>query len=106
MRLAARQPDGASLRQHLQLAAQATGRPDPLLLRLLPGWAAALWAAFIDLAQARPQGMNGAGAIPLAEIEAWQRLHGVRLTPWEVGCITAMDRATLAAADQPQKGAP
>ena len=96
MRLASLQADGCSLRTHLQQAAQATGRPDPALLRQLPAWAVDLWAAFCDLAAGRPQGMGGAGAIQMTELAAWQALHGVHLSPWEVGCITAMDQATLA----------
>lgn len=98
MRLSAREPDGSTLRQHLQQAAQAAGRVDPQLLRRVPRWAGPLWAAFGELAGSRPQGMSGSGAIPYAEIEAWQRLHGVRLTAWEVDTIVAMDHATLGVA--------
>lgn len=104
MRLSARQADGTTLRQHLQAAAQATGRPDPALLQRLPAWAGPLWEAFGELAACRPQGMAGSGAIPFSEIEAWQRLHGVRLNAWEVGCITAMDRATLGVAAELRAG--
>jgi len=39
--------------------------------------------------------MGGAGGIPLTEIEAWCRLYGVSLTPWEIGTIKAMDSAVL-----------
>lgn len=100
MQLSARQPDGATLRQHLQAAAAASGRADPRLLHQPPAAARALWDAFVELNAGRPVGM-AAGAIALGEIEAWQRLHRVRLTPWEVSTLLAMDRATLAeGADQ------
>lgn len=83
MRLSAAQPDGCSLREHLQMAARA-GHVDPMLLHEIPAEAAAVWAAFVDLSGLRP--------IPPSEIDAWQRLHGVRLTPWELDCLKAMDR--------------
>lgn len=96
MQLMRRQPDGATLRQHLQRAAELTGQPDPRLQRRVPPAGAALWETFCELAAARPAGM-GPGAVPMAELQAWQQLHGVRLTPWEVGTLLAMDRAALAA---------
>ena len=98
MRLSAREPDGSTLRQHLQHAATATGRVDPQLLRQVPRWAVPLWSAFVELAACRPQGMAGSGAIPFTEIAAWQQLHGVQMSAWEVGSIVAMDHATLGVA--------
>lgn len=95
MRLSVREADGSTLRQHLQHAAQVTGRVDPQLLRRVPLWAGPLWSAFGELVGCRPQGASGSGAIPFTEIEAWQRLHGVQLSAWEVDCIVAMDHATL-----------
>lgn len=102
MRLSHPQPDGASLRVHLQRAAQATGRPDPLLLQRPPAAATQVWHAFCDLSGRRQPG----GAIALVEIEAWQRLHAAPLTGWEVDCITAMDSAAMATAAELQRKAP
>jgi hypothetical protein len=91
------------MREHLQAAAQATGRADPLLQRQPPAAAGQLWQVFCDLSAQRAPG----AAIALTEVEAWQRLHGVRLTGWEVGCIVAMDQAALAtSADLHRKAAP
>lgn len=105
MQLGARQPDGASLREHLQSGAAQTGRADPRLLAAVPAAGAALWQAFIDLASARPAHMGGAGAIPPSELQAWQQLHGLRLSPWEIDTLAAMDRAALAAmAEHGRKG--
>jgi hypothetical protein len=101
VRLSHPQPDGATLRVHLQRAAQAVGRADPLLLQRPPAAATQVWLAFCDLSAHRPPG----GAIPLGEIEAWQRLHAVVLTGWEVGCITAMDAAAMATAAELQRNA-
>lgn len=94
MQLMRQQPDGATLRAHLQ-AAHAAGAPlDARLASTPPPAARALWHAFVELAGARPAGM-GVSAIPFGELEAWQRLHGVRFTPWEVETIVAMDHAAL-----------
>ena len=78
MRLSHPQPDGATLRQHQQRAAQATGRADALLLQRPPAAVTQVWQAFCDLSSRRPPG----GAIALVEIEAWQRLHRAELTGW------------------------
>lgn len=96
MQLNARQADGSPLRAHLQAEARATGEPDARLLARPPLGVTALWECFTELAATRPIGM-AAGAIPHTEIEAWQRLHGVRLSPWEVDTLKAMDHAALAA---------
>ena len=42
----------------------------------MPPELAHFWAAFADLSGSRPVGM-APGAIPLTEVEAWFRLHGV-----------------------------
>ena len=103
MHLLKRQPDGNTLHQHLLAAAEATGRPEPALLKRVPRAASALWEAFCELAASRPAGMAPA-AIPGTEIEAWQRLSGVQLSGWEVDTLRAMDRAALAAMSE-AKGA-
>jgi hypothetical protein len=94
MRLGQRQPDGCTLREHLQAAVVATGKPNPVLALALPVCVTGLWQAFCEMA--RPVGM-AAGAIPAVEIEAWQRLSGVTLSPWEVDTLRAMDRAAMSA---------
>ena len=95
MQLAAVQPDGSTLRATLHSAAAATGRADPRLLSRPPREARALWEAFVDLNASRPMSMSASG-IPPGHILDWQRLHGVRLTAWEVGTLLDMDRAVLA----------
>lgn len=62
----------------------------------LPAAGVALWDVFVELQSERESGMNGAGRIPLTSIEAWCRLNGVVLTPWEVATLKAMDGAVLA----------
>lgn len=95
MQLSARQADGHSLREHLQAAARA-GDVDERLVAQPPAAGAQVWEAFAELSASRPAGM-GLSAVPHSELEAWQRLHGVRLTPWEIETLMAMDRAALTA---------
>ena len=96
MQLCARQTDGSSLRAHLLAEARATGQPDARLLSRVPVGGETLWQTFAELAAARPAGL-AAGAIPHSEIDAWQRLYGVRLSAWEVDTLKAMDSAALGA---------
>ena len=99
MQLAARQPDGSTLRDHLQAAADSGARRDPRLTLSPPREGAALWDAFASLHASRPVGMVPC-AIPPSEYVAWQQLHGVRLTAWEADTLQAMDRAALAVANE------
>lgn len=92
-RLAARQGDGVSLRKHLQRAAAATGKPDPLLLVRWPSVGRPLWWAFNTMA--RQYGMSGPQPLSCSEIDAWQRLHGIRLTPWELEIIHGFDGVVM-----------
>jgi hypothetical protein len=93
VRLSHLRPDGTTLRQHLQAAANDTGRADPRLASRVPAEAAALWDAFVSMSGSR----QGGAAIAPSEIVAWQQLHGVRLSSWEVDTIARIDRAALAA---------
>lgn len=106
MQLMHREPDGATLREHLQAGAKMTGHADPRLLRTVPRECAALWAAFGELSGSRPLGMGAVGHIPMSEVEAWQRLHGVRLSSWEVDTLTAIDRAAVSVMAANAKRAP
>lgn len=93
-----RQPDGATLRQHLEAVRRATGRePQELDVPALPPQAAHLWDIYAQLAAAR--GSNGFGPNPIgwAELEAWQRLNGFDLSPWEAETLIHIDYAARAA---------
>lgn len=61
----------------------------------MPPGTESLWQAFNELSGARVPGGMGIGPITLSEIAAWQGVFGVRLTPWEVETILAIDRAVL-----------
>ena len=44
----------------------------------------------MQVGRSRPSGF-GASALSLQEIESWQRLYDVRLTPWELDTIIELD---------------
>lgn len=95
MNLARRMADGSSLREHLLAEARATGKPDPALTAQVPPAGTVLWRAFTQL---RGRGGGMSGGLTHGELAAWQQLHGVRLTAWEVDTLLAMDDACLEAA--------
>lgn len=106
MQLAALQGDGAPLRTHLERLHRNTGKVHPLLAegrRHVPPAVAALWQTFRTLSATRaPAGANGAlAAITCGDIAAWERVHRVRLTVWEVETILEADSALRAAAVTP-----
>lgn len=82
------------MREHLRRLWRNTGRLEPQLAAIrapLPAAVAYLWEWFADLAG----GCAPGEPISCCEIEAWQRLGGVQLTPWEFDTLRAMDRAAL-----------
>lgn len=96
MLLDSKQPDGASLRVHLQRAA-AVGKVDPLLEAVpLPYFLQILWDTFLLLNKKRTHGM-GVNPISSMEIESWCRLHRIDLLPWEVETIEAVDDVVMSA---------
>lgn len=99
MELGTRLTDGATLREHLQRAAENTGgrvvdaRLFPVLVPVEVG---AVWGAFLSLTLSRRSGM-GLSPLTLVDIESWSRMSGVSLTAWELETLLAVDHATLAA---------
>ena len=95
-RLSDDQPNGGTLREHLQVAEDQTGEtiaelhPDPP-----PRELTYLWTIFAELHSGR--GNNGFGPLPLSysEIDAWSRLTAQPLRPWEVAAIKRIDTAYI-----------
>ncbi len=54
-----------------------------------------VWEWFWQLDQSRGRGM-ALEPLSFSDIEAWTRLYGETVRPWEARCITAMDGARLA----------
>lgn len=99
LELGAVQGDGATLREHLVRLWRSTRRVDPKLAEArkpLPASVAYLWGWFRDLADGRAPDTP----ISVLEVEGWQRMTGVRLTPWEFDTLRAMDRVWLGGVTQ------
>ena len=106
MQLQHKQADGKPLRDHL-LAAAAAGRAlHPLLAEQPPECVTWLWNAHCELTAARPAGLAGDRPTPATEVLAWQALQGVRLSPWDVDTLAAMDRAALQMAAEQREAKP
>ncbi len=84
------------MRAHLQQLEKSTGvRPAGLDAAEIPYQGVMLMRWFYEMSSGRST--NGFGYMPLAfsEMEAWSRLRGVTLTPWEVQTIKSLDREYL-----------
>lgn len=97
MDLQQREGDGATLRQHLQRLHANTGRVDPRLVAEIPPAGQQLWDTYLQLDASRQSGMS-AQPITLHDLDAWGRLYGVRMTPWELDTLIQLDKAALARA--------
>lgn len=95
--------DGTTPRAHAEQVARHTGRPfAEALARLglaepdIPPDGALLWSWWRELASGR--GNNGFGPLPIswADMDAWARLTGTPLSPWQAGTLRDMDNAFLA----------
>lgn len=87
-----RAPDGYTEREHLEAVERTTGRrPAALEAPELPPGVESLWDAYLELRAAAGSAGFGPARISHAEMEAWARLHGVQLTPWEVETLFALD---------------
>jgi hypothetical protein len=93
-----RQSDGATLREHMAIVAQQGGQvPDDAQPLELPAALAYLWRWFLDLSNARSG--TGFGPAPITQLDllAWCALHEVRLLPFELEAIRALDFLYLSA---------
>lgn len=98
MQLQQRQSDGKPLRDHLLAGARNGAALDPRLVAQPPAGTDQLWHAFCDLMSARPTGMAGDKPVPPSEVQAWCAARRVRLSPWDLDTLAAMDRTALATA--------
>ena len=90
--LGKRQKDGNTLYDHLRAVWNATGRkPEELEIDDLPPCAVSVLIIFQELSNARPAGL-GLAPIGHAGLLAWQQLHGVDLTHWEIETLLDMDQ--------------
>jgi len=71
----------------------------------LPDCAAYLWLWFLELHRARTGNGFGPNPIGYVEIDAWQRVTGRKLSPWEVDMMFALDGAFMASIPVPKADA-
>lgn len=103
-KLRQKQPDGNTLRTHLEAAAAASGkRPPELEVPPLPREVRGLWADFCRLDATRTGSGFGVNPIDEARLLAWQQLHRVRLSPWEIEQIQMLDVLSMNALAEEQK---
>ena len=106
MQLLQRQPDGKPLRDHLLAAAKNGAALDPCVLAQPPAGTELLWHTYCELTAARPGGMAGDKPVPPSEVQAWCAGRRVRLSPWDLDTLAAMDSAALATAALQRAPAP
>lgn len=102
--LSAKQPDGATLREHLEAVQARTGRVPATLANAptLPNGCELLWRAFLQLHGRRASSGFGPTPILYSEIDAYQRVTGHGLAAWEIGAILAADDAYFASMPKPK----
>lgn len=89
--------DGATVRQHLEAIQRQTGfTPDALAFAPpLPEGLEPLWHDFWALHSGRGNSGFGPAQITFADIDAYQRVTGVRFQPWQLDAIRRADGAYL-----------
>lgn len=93
----------ATVADHLAAVARATGKKVDENAPKLPHEMRYLWRTFVSLHRAR--GSNGWGPSPItwSDLDAYCRLTGVALDPWEVEAIRALDEAFMESAAEQMK---
>lgn len=61
-----------------------------------------LWTWFLELHRSRSGSGFGPNPIGYVEIDAWQRVNGTRLTPWETEVMFILDAAYIASIPLPK----
>jgi hypothetical protein len=60
-----------------------------------------LWQTYLRLRRRAPAGFAGPQPVGWQDIDAFTRLSGVRLAPWEIGVVEALDEIYLRPASKP-----
>jgi hypothetical protein len=62
-----------------------------------------VWQLFCDLNRTRRAGFNGPEPLSYAEMLAWSELTGMRIRPWEIEVIMALDHEYMTAGSEDGK---
>ena len=91
------QEDGSPLLAHLQAVWRMTGKQPAMLADApaMPEGCETLWRNFLELHDSRGSTGWGAARITFADIDAWQRVRGAALSPFEVESIRRADNLWL-----------
>ncbi len=91
------QEDGSPLIAHLEAAWRQSGvKPETLAeAPLLPPACEGLWRGFLELHACRCSGGMGPSRITYMDIDAYQRVTGMKFDPWELEAIRQTDAAIL-----------
>jgi hypothetical protein len=88
--------EGITWRAHYERVQEERGRPMRVLrLELFDEYTESLWGIFCDLSAGRTAGGMSVNPITWGDIEAWQRLCGLSLSPAEVRCVRELDTIHL-----------
>lgn len=89
--------DGKPLRDHLESWERQTGQVHPVLVAApcLPSGCEQLWADFLALHNGRGFTGFGPARISFSDIDAFQRVKGIRLPAWQIDAIRRADNAYL-----------
>ena len=61
-----------------------------------------LWSDFAEMHECRGSSGFGPQRITFTDMDAWQRMNGVTLAPWEITAIRKADNAFLASLPKPK----
>jgi hypothetical protein len=96
--LSSKAADGVSVLEHLELVYERTGELPELLANApeCPTSVAQLWADFLDLHSCRSSNGFSMSRITWRDIADWQAVKNIKLTPWDIEQIQALDNMWLA----------
>lgn len=81
---------------HLEQVEKATGKwPEEYAPLPPPEWTEHIWEVFWELRSHAKAGFSGPEHLSFLEIDAWERVRGIRLEPFVLDMILQMDAAFM-----------
>jgi hypothetical protein len=94
-KLNARQEDGATLRQHYQMAEKHGHKVEELIQPVVDVQVKYLWRWFCELSHGRDYNNVSPNTLKWSEINSWSNMMKRNLNEWEVFTLLAMDRSFI-----------